>query len=155
MTVQQLGSVQETRDLAQRIAGVAGAGDLILLSGGIGSGKTVFVKAFADAIGFQEVVVSPTFVLHAVYTSGRLAISHVDLYRLDHAQEIEAVGFADYFDESVTLVEWADKYRDFQPPYLAIRLDLGPREDDRIATIRCVGGDWSGRLQVALTGVAL
>ena len=147
--VKYLSSVAATRDVAARLADVLRPGDLILLTGGIGSGKTTFVQAVAESLGVAEQVTSPSFVLHAVYESGQVPLSHVDLYRLDTTDEIEAVGFEESLDTAVTVVEWADRYAGFEAPYLAVALDLGPREDDRLLTITPEGGDWLERLNGA------
>lgn len=147
--VRYLSSVAATRDVASVLAGVLRPGDLVLLTGGIGSGKTTFVQALAETLGVQEYVTSPSFVIHAVYESGELPLSHVDLYRLDTPEEVEAIGFEEYLDTAVTVVEWADRYAGFDPPRLVAALDLGPREDDRLLTLTPEGGDWLERVNVA------
>jgi tRNA threonylcarbamoyladenosine biosynthesis protein TsaE len=149
VVIQYLPSVAATTHAATRLAGILGAGDLVLFTGGIGSGKTTFVKAMAAALGVQDLVTSPSFVLHAVYPSGRVPLSHVDLYRLENAEEVESIGFEDYLDTSVTAVEWADRYAGFEAPYLIAALDLGLREDERMLTITPTGGDWIERLRIA------
>lgn len=149
LVVKYLSSVAATRDVAACLADVLRRGDLVLLTGGIGSGKTTFVKALGEALGVREHVTSPSFVLHAVYESGRVPLSHVDLYRLDSPEEVDGVGFEEYLDAAVTVVEWADRYTGFDVPYLDVALDLGPREDDRMLTITPEGGDWSERLKAA------
>jgi tRNA threonylcarbamoyladenosine biosynthesis protein TsaE len=122
---------------------------LVLLTGGIGSGKTTFVQALAESLGVGERVTSPSFVLHALYESGYLPLSHVDLYRLEGNEEIEKIGFDEFFDDCVTVVEWADRYDSFEQPYLSIAFDLGPRQDDRVVTLEGNGGNWLERLRDA------
>lgn len=148
-----LSSVAETRDVAARLADVLEVGDLLLMTGGIGSGKTTFVQALAEALGVRERVTSPSFVLQAVYESGRISLSHVDLYRLDNDIEIEGVGFEEYLDTSVTAVEWAERYTQFRPPYLILQFAFGPREGDRVLNIVPQGADWFERLKAAFSGV--
>ena len=149
LIVKYLSSLDTTRDVATRLGAVLRAGDLLLLTGGIGAGKTTFVQALAAALGVRDQVTSPTFVLQVVYESGRIPLSHVDLYRLDSSDEVEGVGFEEYLDTAVTAVEWADRYTRFDPPYLTMSFAFGPREDDRMLTISAEGGDWSERLTAA------
>jgi tRNA threonylcarbamoyladenosine biosynthesis protein TsaE len=149
LVVKYLSSVAATRDAAGRLAQVLRPGDLVLLTGGIGSGKTTFVQALAKGLDVRDRVTSPSFVLHAVYESGRVPLSHVDLYRLETAEEVEGIGFEEDLDVAVTVVEWADRYIGFETPYLVVALDLGPREDDRMLTMTPEGGDWPERLCAA------
>jgi tRNA threonylcarbamoyladenosine biosynthesis protein TsaE len=150
LLIRYLTSIGETNRLAAAIAEVSDVGDLILLTGGIGSGKTAFVQAFAGALGVREPVTSPSFVLQNVYESGRATVSHVDLYRLASAAEVESLGIDDFADDSITLVEWADRYESFTPPYLELAFDLGARDEERIVTIRDIGGRWRNRLEPVL-----
>lgn len=147
-----LSSVAETRDVATRLAGVLEVGDLLLMMGGIGSGKTTFVQALAEALGVRERVTSPSFVLQAIYESGRIPLSHVDLYRLDADQDVDSIGFEDYLDTAVTAVEWADRYTQFRPPYLILEFAFGPGENDRELTIVPQGADWFGRINEVFAG---
>jgi tRNA threonylcarbamoyladenosine biosynthesis protein TsaE len=144
--VRYLSSIDATKDAAAQLAQVLKAGDLVLLTGEIGSGKTTFVQALAEALGVRDRVTSPSFVLHAVYESGRVPLSHVDLYRLDSDEEVEGVGLEDYLDTAITTVEWADRYAHFRPPYLVLGFAFGPREGDRMLTIHPEGDDWRERL---------
>jgi tRNA threonylcarbamoyladenosine biosynthesis protein TsaE len=142
----RLESLEETHALAADLARVAQPGDLILLNGGIGSGKTAFAQGFAAALGVHERVTSPSFVIHIMYESGRLPLSHFDLYRLEEPSAIAQLGIEEYVDDGVTLIEWADRSSGFAPPHLTIALDLGARDDERIATIAATGGSWLERL---------
>ncbi len=101
-------SVDETHRLAAAVAEVARPGDLIVLVGGLGSGKTCFVQGFARAMGVDEPVTSPTFALVHHY-AGRLPIVHADLYRLVSEHEVLDLGLDDALaDGAVALVEWGD-----------------------------------------------
>ena len=81
-------SPEETRRIAAGIAGLARSGDVILLKGEMGSGKTVFVQGLGRALGVDEPITSPTFTLVHTYSSGRIPLHHADLYRLDLLSEV-------------------------------------------------------------------
>lgn len=144
--VKRLSSVTETASAAAELAGLLKAGDLLLFTGEIGAGKTTFIQSLARHLGITEPVTSPTFVLHAIYESGRVMLSHVDLYRLSGDIEVESFGFEDYYDTAVTVIEWADRYSGFQEPYLTLHFEYGELENERILTMTPVGGDWAARL---------
>jgi len=141
-------SADDTRALAAELAPFARAGDLILLEGGLGTGKTAFVQGFAKGLGVTERVVSPTFVLVRSYT-GRMPMVHLDVYRLDKLQELIDLGIAELLDEEgVTLIEWGDVVTPALPAdFLEVRLEPGDAEDERRLRIRAVGPSWPARLR--------
>lgn len=141
-------SADDTRALAAELAPFARPGDLILLEGGLGTGKTAFAQGFARGVGVTDPVTSPTFVLVRIY-EGRMPLVHVDVYRLDRLQELVDLGVADILDEDgVTLIEWGDVVTPALPAdFLEIQLEAGPGEDDRKLTIRAVGPSWPGRIR--------
>jgi tRNA threonylcarbamoyladenosine biosynthesis protein TsaE len=104
-------SPKETGQLGESWARDAVAGWVIGLTGDLGSGKTQFVKGFARGLGVTERVHSPTFALAIEYHGGRLPLYHLDLYRLENAQEVFSAGLEEYFYQrnGVTLVEWAER----------------------------------------------
>ncbi|MGD9798150.1 MAG: tRNA (adenosine(37)-N6)-threonylcarbamoyltransferase complex ATPase subunit type 1 TsaE [Acidimicrobiia bacterium] len=122
--------VDETRRLAAAISALARPGDLILLVGDLGAGKTAFAQGFAAALGVEEQVTSPTFTLARTY-QGRLTLNHLDVYRLDRLQEADDLGLAELVDDGgVTLIEWGDAVRPALPPdYLEVRLAFGAGPD--------------------------
>jgi tRNA threonylcarbamoyladenosine biosynthesis protein TsaE len=126
MTICRTANVDETRRLAGAIASLAVAGDLLLLVGDLGTGKTAFAQGFAKELDIDEQVTSPTFTLVRTY-KGRLTLNHLDVYRLDRLQEADDLGLAELIDEgSVTLIEWGDAVRPALPPdYLEVRLAFG------------------------------
>src|SRR5437588_239849 len=97
MIVARTKSADETRALAGELAPVVRTGDVILLAGDLGAGKTVFVQGLAQSLGVRERVTSPTFVLSRQY-EGDLAVVHIDVYRLDHVQEVIDIGLAELVD---------------------------------------------------------
>lgn len=139
-------SVDDTRALAAELAPLSRPGDLILLEGGLGTGKTAFVQGFARGLGVEDQVTSPTFVLVHQYR-GRLPLVHLDVYRLDHLQELIDLGIGDVLDEdAVTLIEWGDVVRPALPAdFLAVALDPGEADDERIISLRPVGSSWTPR----------
>ena len=107
-------SETDTMELAQNIESEKFPGMVICLNGELGSGKTVFVKGFANALGIEETITSPTFNLVKEYESGEMPLFHMDVYRLEEA--CETVGFDDYFNkEAVSIIEWSDMICDCLP----------------------------------------
>ena len=105
---------KETIELAQNIESEHFPNMVICLNGDLGSGKTVFTKAFADALGIKENVTSPTFNIIKEYNEGELPLYHMDVYRLEG--DIKELGIEDYYDKGgVTIIEWADMIRDYLP----------------------------------------
>ncbi|RIX50895.1 tRNA (adenosine(37)-N6)-threonylcarbamoyltransferase complex ATPase subunit type 1 TsaE [Paenibacillus nanensis] len=107
--------LQETAELASRIAAAAGPGTVIALDGDLGAGKTTFSQAFAAAIGVQGVVNSPTFTIIKEYEGETLPFYHMDVYRLSQ-DEADDLGLDDYFyGDGITLVEWASLIEELLP----------------------------------------
>src|SRR3546814_17800025 len=101
-------SVDATRELAAVVARHAAAGDVILLAGELGAGKTAFVQGFGAALGVDQPITSPTFTLAHQY-EGKLVLHHRDVYRLERLAEIEDIGVSDRLDGGgVVLIEWGD-----------------------------------------------
>ena len=157
-------SADETRLLAAAVSGLARPGDLVLLVGDLGVGKTAFAQGFARALGIDEPVTSPTFTLVRTYR-GRLTLNHLDVYRLDRLQEADDLGLAELIDDGgVTLIEWGDAVRPALPPdYLEVRLAFGAADpagdaddeaddDVRQLELSILGPSWAPRAD-ALAGV--
>jgi tRNA threonylcarbamoyladenosine biosynthesis protein TsaE len=110
-------SPEETYRLGAEFAASAQAGLVLGLVGDLGAGKTQYVKGFAAGLGISERVHSPTFTLVNEYRSGRLPCYHLDLYRLESAEQILAAGLEQYFNpqDGVTVIEWFDRARDQVP----------------------------------------
>jgi len=139
-------SVDATRALGAALAGIARPGDIVLLSGDLGTGKTALTQGFAAGLGVTEQVVSPTFTLARDY-DGRLRLHHLDVYRLDHLQEAIDLGLAELTDDGgVTLIEWGEVVIPTLPPdYLEIRLTYGADDDERLLELVPVGVQWATR----------
>jgi tRNA threonylcarbamoyladenosine biosynthesis protein TsaE len=103
------GSVDETRALGEILGRLLAPGDVVLLQGALGAGKTAFAQGIACGLDVADAVNSPTFTILKEY-EGRLPLYHFDLYRIDDPHELETLGFADYFDGAgVSVVEWAER----------------------------------------------
>jgi tRNA threonylcarbamoyladenosine biosynthesis protein TsaE len=140
-------SVDDTRALAAEVAPLLRAGDLLVLVGDLGSGKTAFVQGLARGLGVTEPVTSPAFVLVRTY-SGRLPLTHVDVYRLDHLQEVFDLGLPELVDErGVAAIEWGDVVLPTLPAdFLEVRIEQGDHDDDRTIAFDAVGPSWAPRM---------
>ncbi|HEV2953022.1 MAG TPA: tRNA (adenosine(37)-N6)-threonylcarbamoyltransferase complex ATPase subunit type 1 TsaE [Candidatus Dormibacteraeota bacterium] len=105
------GGPEETESAGERLAASLGTGDLVLLSGPLGAGKTTFVRGVAAGLGVIGNVSSPTFQLVRVHRAGPrgIALAHVDLYRLERTLELDGLGLDDLLDEGVVVVEWGNR----------------------------------------------
>lgn len=132
---------EETEAIAEDLARAAGPGLVIGLAGDLGAGKTQFARGFARGLGVTERVQSPTFALVHTYTSGRLPLHHIDLYRLDTDAQIIAAGLAEYFEpDGIALVEWMDRWHG-RPPGRFQRIDLEALgETERRITLHDLAG---------------
>ncbi|HEU5082828.1 MAG TPA: tRNA (adenosine(37)-N6)-threonylcarbamoyltransferase complex ATPase subunit type 1 TsaE [Acidimicrobiales bacterium] len=141
--------VESTRSLAAAIAAVAASGDLILLAGELGAGKTAFVQGFGAGLGVDGAITSPTFTLAHQY-EGRLPMHHLDVYRLERFAEMDDIGVSELLDGGgVVLIEWGDAVAPALPKdYLEITLTYGEGDDERQLELRCVGSRWTARERV-------
>ena len=146
-------SVDATRDLAHATASLARPGDVVVLAGDLGAGKTAFVQGFGRGLGVEERITSPTFTLVHVY-DGRLPVHHLDVYRLEQLSEALDLGLPEMLDEGgVVLIEWGDAILPVLPhDFLEVRLTCGAGDDDRHIAFRPVGPAWAPRSD-ALAGV--
>ncbi len=111
-------SQEETFRLGERLARSAQPGWVVALNGDLGAGKTVFTKGMAAGLGIRETVSSPTFTIVQVYDGGRLPFYHFDVYRIGDIEEMEEIGYEDYFyGDGVCLVEWAGLIRELLPEH--------------------------------------
>ena len=117
-------SETDTKNIAKTIASVFKMGDLIILEGDLGAGKTHFVKGFADGLNSQNVVTSPTFSIANFYKSPVITLLHIDLYRINSINEFYDLGLIDFFDQAVTMIEWGLKFEGFADDYLLISIEI-------------------------------
>jgi tRNA threonylcarbamoyladenosine biosynthesis protein TsaE len=139
-------STDDTRDIATAIAKLVRAGDMIVLIGEMGSGKTTFSQHFAHALGVTEPVTSPTFNLLHNYAGGRLKLHHADLYRLERTGELDDLGLTDLQEAGgVMLVEWGDVVGDALGTGLIVKLAANENADtEDSVSIRQIDIDWRG-----------
>ena len=118
------GSTQETRMLGEKMAGSLAAGDVILLEGALGAGKSELARGIARGLGVKETVTSPSFTILNVYESGRIPLYHFDWYRLSDKEELYELGMDEYLGgDGVALVEWPERCPEAVPDrYLKIRI---------------------------------
>lgn len=135
-------SVEDTERLGELVAAELEDGDVLILTGGLGVGKTHFTKGVAAALGDTHPVTSPTFALMAVHDGGRIPLFHFDLYRLEHAFELEDTGIYDVLGyEGACLLEWGEQFQDeLTDEYLSVEF---ARDDDdpnvRMVTLEAHG----------------
>lgn len=146
--VVELATVNATRALGHRLAGVLRAGDLVLLSGDLGAGKTTLAQGIGTGLGVRGAVTSPTFVIARVHPS--LAdgppLVHVDAYRLGDIAEVDGLDLDASLPDSVTVVEWGEgKVEDLATDRLEVNLLRGsdPFDDTRVAELRRIGPRWA------------
>ena len=146
----KLATVEDTREFGRRLATVLRAGDLVLLTGPLGAGKTAMVQGIGAGLGVQGPITSPTFVIARVHR-GPLPLVHADAYRLgdrpDPRAEIDDLDLDASADDAVTVIEWgAGLVEQLNDEYLQVRID---RLDDDTRVIDLVphGGDWAHRLE--------
>lgn len=118
-------SEKDTWELGFSLGEKAGAGQIFTLMGDLGVGKTVFTKGLARGLGITEPVNSPTFTILQVYEEGRLPLYHFDVYRIGDVEEMDEIGYEDYFyGDGVCLIEWADLIEEILPEhYTQIRIE--------------------------------
>ena len=130
---------KDTYELGKKIGQMAKPGMVISLTGDLGVGKTVFTQGLAKGLGIEEPVNSPTFTIVQVYEKGRLPLYHFDVYRIGDIEEMDEIGYEDYFyGEGVCLIEWADLIREILPEQMCrvtIEKDLEKGFDYRKITL--------------------
>jgi tRNA threonylcarbamoyladenosine biosynthesis protein TsaE len=159
MTALTTTGAAETESVGEAIGAQLRVGDLVVLTGDLGAGKTTFAKGLARGLGVTQKVTSPTFTIVQEY-DGRVPVAHVDVYRLDRIQELHDFGFEELLESRVTIVEWGEAIALVLPrDRIDVRLTLHDDEDDhRVVEIVAGGPAWAtrrGALDAALAGLGL
>ena len=133
-------SEKETYNLGFRLGKEAESGQVYTLVGDLGVGKTVFTKGLAAGLEIEETVSSPTFTIVQIYEEGRLPFYHFDVYRIGDIEEMDEIGYEDYFyGDGLTMIEWANLIEELLPPNrkeITIEKNLDKGFDYRRITIR-------------------
>ena len=148
-----LPTAQDTRDLGRELGAVLREGDLVVLTGDLGAGKTTFTQGLAEGLGVRGPITSPTFVIARVHPSvtGGPDLVHVDAYRLSGGAELDDLDLDASLEESVTVVEWGEGLAEsLAAQRLEVLLQRSGSEDEeeqeRVAVLRGVGGRWADGL---------
>lgn len=138
-------SADETQAVAAAVSEIVVPGDLLVLVGGLGAGKTAFAQGFGRALGVTGPITSPTFTLANRY-QGRLEVNHLDVYRLEQLDEAQELGLHELIDgEGVTLIEWGDAIAPvLGVDLLEVRLEPGDDDDERSVEL-IPSGRWTAR----------
>ena len=135
-------SPEETFQLGRSLGEKVQPGQIYTLDGDLGVGKTVFTQGVAAGLGIQGPVSSPTFTIVQEYYEGRIPLYHFDVYRIEDPEEMEEVGYDDYFfGKGVCLIEWADRIRELLPGHVVrITIEKEPGKGFDYRLIRIEGG---------------
>ncbi|MCF0148688.1 MAG: tRNA (adenosine(37)-N6)-threonylcarbamoyltransferase complex ATPase subunit type 1 TsaE [Clostridium sp.] len=136
-------NIEETTNLGFAIGKLLNPGDIVCLTGDLGTGKTHITKGIAKGLDINEYITSPTFTIVNEYDSGRIKLYHFDVYRVSDPDEIYAIGFDDYiFSNGVSIIEWANYIEEILPNeylHILIEKDLSKGENYRNITITPYG----------------
>ena len=139
-------SPKETFELGEKIGKEAKAGTVYTLNGDLGVGKTVFTQGVAKGLGITEPVNSPTFTIVQIYDEGRIPFYHFDVYRIGDVEEMEEIGYQEYFyGDGLCIIEWASLIEEILPEdckSITIEKDLEKGFDYRKITIECNYGTY-------------
>ncbi|CAG9711251.1 tRNA (adenosine(37)-N6)-threonylcarbamoyltransferase complex ATPase subunit type 1 TsaE [Clostridium neonatale] len=139
----KINSVEDTTQLGINLGKLLKSGDIVCLTGDLGTGKTHITKGIAKGLGIEDNITSPTFTIVNEYETGRLKLNHFDVYRVSDPDEIYAIGFDDYiFSDAVSVIEWANYIEEILPQdflHILIEKDLSQGEDYRKITITSYG----------------
>jgi tRNA threonylcarbamoyladenosine biosynthesis protein TsaE len=141
-------TADDTRSVGERLAGLLDGGDVVVLTGELGAGKTTLVQGVGAGLGITERVASPTFTLVREY-SGRLPVIHADVFRLERVGEVIQLGLDEAGRDAVLMVEWGDAIEDELPPE-RLRIELTSEDPDGETEVRRIsltglGSSWQER----------
>ena len=139
----QFNSVDETTQLGIKLGKLLNPGDIVCLTGDLGTGKTHITKGIAQGLEITDNITSPTFTIVNEYDTGRLKLNHFDVYRVSDPDEVYAIGFDDYiFSDAVSVIEWANYIEEILPEdllHIYIEKDLSKGENYRKITLTPYG----------------
>jgi tRNA threonylcarbamoyladenosine biosynthesis protein TsaE len=140
-----LADAAASEEFGARLAAASRPGDVITLAGPLGAGKTSIARGLLAALGLEEEAPSPTFAIVQPYAppETRLPVMHVDLYRIEHVDELDELGLDEGREESVLLIEWPERASGRWPDALALTLDFAPDGGRRLTAT--VPAAWEGR----------
>jgi tRNA threonylcarbamoyladenosine biosynthesis protein TsaE len=143
-----LPTAADTHAFGRRLAGLLRAGDLVILVGPLGAGKTALAQGIGAGLGVRGAVVSPTFVIARTHAGGRVPLVHVDAYRLGSLDEVDDLDLDVSIADSVTVVEWgAGLVEQLSEARLEITLSRLGETECRQLRLAPVGGDWARRIE--------
>ncbi len=138
-------SAAATQALAAAIAAALVDGDLLVMAGDLGAGKTCFTQGLGRGLEVEDRITSPTFTLAGRY-EGQLTLNHLDVYRLDDVSETLDLDLPELLEDGVTVIEWGEQIVTALPDdLLVVRIEFGDGDDDRRFRFEC-RGSWAGRL---------
>ncbi len=141
-------SVEETFAIAKKISAIFRKGDLIILDGEMGAGKTHFVQGIARGFNYSEKVISPTFNIANFYVVDDINILHIDLYRIESIEEFDDLGITEYFDSSIVFMEWGMRIDDSLDDYILISFNIDKEnENKRIINFSTKGNIYKKRIE--------
>lgn len=137
----QIKSAEEMEQLGSKLAGLLKPGDLVLLAGPLGAGKTTLTRGIGKGLKAEGTIQSPTFVLARTHRIPNGKLVHVDAYRLSSAVELDDLDID--FENSIVIVEWARDYLDgFSENFLTVEIDRTSEDDERVLTLTPTGSRW-------------
>jgi tRNA threonylcarbamoyladenosine biosynthesis protein TsaE len=146
-----LATASDTHEFGRRLADVLRAGDLVVLNGPLGAGKTALTQGIGAGLGVAGRVVSPTCVIARAHQGGRIPLLHVDAYRLGSLAEVDDMDLDVAIEDSVTVVEWgAGLVEQLTEARLEVSIERAPESEVRSVRLTPVGDEWASRIE-ALT----
>ena len=133
---------KETEELGLKLSGKLKGNEIIAFYGGMGMGKTTFIRGLMKGLNAEDEVSSPTFAIVNEY-DGKYKVYHFDMYRVQSEEDLESTGFYDYIDNGILLIEWSENVEEFIPESaIKITIKQGRAENERIILIAVVNMDW-------------
>lgn len=130
----------ETKAIAHNLASKLNIGDIVILSGDLGSGKTKFTEGFLSFWNLEDEISSPTFTIVNEHTKNNINIYHFDVYRLENLDEFYAIGGTEYFDKGICIIEWGELLEPILPKYIKINIS----KDDNNLNLRYIHIEFKG-----------